>query len=118
MDLSPRRIAAFREAGHDAVHRTSVGAPDAPDDAILSWARNEDRIVFTSDLDFGTLLATTGATKPSVVQLRTGANLPSRIGALVRQVLQETEADLLRGALVTVEDDRVRLRPLIFDAKR
>ena len=118
MNLSPDWVAALAGAGHDAVHWSSVGAANAPDDEILRWARGSERVVLTSDLDFGTLLATSGADSPSVVQLRTGSTLSSRIGLLVTRVLHETEADLSSGALLTIEDDRVRLRPLTFDAKR
>ncbi len=118
MNLSPDWITVLRDCGHDAVHWSGVGAADAPDDDILRWARAQDRTVLTSDLDFGTLLATSGASKPSVVQLRTGTTLSARIGHLVARVLRETEADLSSGALVTVEGDRVRLRPLTFVAKQ
>ena len=75
-------------------------------------------MILTSDLDFGTALATTGAVGPSVVQLRTRTTLPSRTGPLVVRVLRETEPDLSSGALVTVEDDRVRIRRLTFEVKR
>ncbi|HEX4767694.1 MAG TPA: DUF5615 family PIN-like protein [Lichenihabitans sp.] len=117
MNLSPDWITALRGFGHDAIHWRSVGPANAPDDEILQWARAEGRTVLTSDLDFGSLLATSGASKPSVVQLRTGTTLPSRIGSLIARVLRETEADLLSGALVTVAEDRVRLRPLVFTAR-
>ena len=118
MNLSPDWVVALHGAGHDAVHWSKVGAADAPDDAIMASARVEDRIVLTSDLDFGTLLATSGASKPSVVQLRTGTTLSSRVSSLVLLALRNTEAELSSGSLVTVEDDRVRLRPLTFDVKQ
>lgn len=115
-NLSPAWLGPLRGAGHDAVHWAEVGQADAPDDEIQRWARMRDRVVMTSDLDFGPLLATSGADKPSVVQLRTGSTLPARIGSLVTRVLQEAEADLPSGALVTIAQGRVRLRPLIFTA--
>ncbi len=117
MNLSPDWVSALGTAGHDAVHWSDVGRPDAPDDEILRWARSARSTVFTSDLDFGTALATSGAVAPSVVQLRTSTTLPSRLGPLVVRVLHETGADLISGAIVTIEDDRVRLRLLIFTAK-
>ncbi len=117
MNLSPDWTVTLMRAGHDVLHWSAVGAADAPDDEILRWVRAEERVVLTNDLDFGTLLATSGAASPSVVQLRTGSTLSSRIGPLVARVLRETEADLSSGALVTIEADRVRLRPLSFDAK-
>lgn len=117
MNLSPEWVPALRSAGHDVLHWSEVGRPDAPDDEILTWARAEGRVV-TSDLDFSTALATSGASAPSVVQLRTATTLPSRLGSLVARVLRETAADLSSGAIVTIADDRVRLRPLIFKPNR
>lgn len=117
MNLSAAWSGTLRAAGHDAVHWADVGQADAADEEILRRARMQDRIGMTSDLDFGTLLATCGADEPSVVQLRTVSVLPSRIGSLVTRVPHETEADLTSGALVTIAEDRVRLRPLIFNAK-
>ncbi len=118
MNLSPEWVPTLRSAGHDVLHWSEVGRPDAPDDEILTWARAEGRAVFTSDLDFGTALATSGASAPSVVQLRTATTLPSRLGSFVARVLRETAADLSSGAIVTIADDRVRLRPLIFKPNR
>ncbi|MGI3901727.1 MAG: DUF5615 family PIN-like protein [Janthinobacterium lividum] len=115
MNLSPDWVATLQQAGYDAVHWSNVGAANASDDAIMIWARHKGTIALTSDLDLGTLLATSGAAKPSVVQLRTVTTLPSRVGPLVLLALRKTEADPLAGSIVTVEDDRVRLRPLTFD---
>lgn len=36
----------------------------------MAWALTNDYIVFTHDLDFGTLLAITQADAPSVIQVR------------------------------------------------
>lgn len=117
MNLSPNWAATLAEMGHDAIHWSDVGPADAPDDEILRWAGNEGRVVLTNDLDFGAMLATTGASSPSVVQLRTDTTLPSRLGPLVGRVLCDTEAELSSGALVTVAGDRVRLRSLVFTVK-
>ncbi len=117
MNLSPDRVAYLKEAGHDAIHWSSVGAANAPDDDILRWATDQERIVLTGDLDFGALLALSGSSKPSVVQLRSGATLPSRVGPFVGRALRYAEADLSTGAIVTVEDDRLRLRLLNFAVK-
>lgn len=37
----------------------------------MAWARANDYIVFTHDLDFGAMLALTNAESPSVIQVRT-----------------------------------------------
>lgn len=69
-------------------------------------------IVFTNDLDFGAILAATQAEAPSVLQIRGQDILPTSIGDLVISVLQQFEAVLETGALVSV--DRARNRVLIL----
>ena len=114
MNLSPEWVGYLECRGHDVVHWTGVGKADANDEEIMRWARENDRIVLTSDLDFGAMLATSEARRPSVIQLRSETTLPARIGPLVAQALQHAEADLLAGALLTLEAGRARLRILPF----
>jgi predicted nuclease of predicted toxin-antitoxin system len=51
-------------AGHEAVHWSGVGDPRAPDTAWMQWAMANGDAVFTHDLDFGTMLALSGADGP------------------------------------------------------
>lgn len=60
MNLSTDWVEYLGKLGHDAVHWASVGPQDAPDEDIVDWARSEDRTILTNDLDFGTLLVSTG----------------------------------------------------------
>ncbi|WP_448270258.1 DUF5615 family PIN-like protein [Nostoc sp. DSM 114159] len=71
-------------------------------------------IVFTHDLDFGSLLAATGADTPSVIQVRTQDVLPNSIENLVISALNQFESLLETGALVTVDQaqSRVRILPI------
>ena len=82
------------EAGHDAVHWSEVGAPNAPDREIMAWARSNGFIVFTHDLDFGTILASTDADSPSVFQVRTQDISPQHIGNLVLSAIKQFEERL------------------------
>jgi len=61
-----------------------VGLPNAGDDDVMQWARTGGWIVFTHDLDFGTLLAIAGERGPSVIQVRTQDVLPAE-GAAPRR---------------------------------
>lgn len=114
MNVTRDWIPYLERAGHEAVHWSSVGREDASDREIMAWAREQNRIVLTHGLDFGTWLAASGDEGPSVVQIRTEATLPNRIGDLVLHALALAEADLLSGALLTVEAGRPRIRSLPF----
>jgi hypothetical protein len=69
---------------------------------------------FTHDLDFGTLLALTYATGPSVFQVRGQNVLPEGIGPAVIAAPQQNEAAPAAGAIVVVDlkKSRVRVLPL------
>jgi predicted nuclease of predicted toxin-antitoxin system len=112
MNLSPRWVAFLAAEGIQAVHWSSVGGHSSFDSEIMSFARNGGYTVLTQDLDFSTILAATGGTKPSVVQIRSDNLSPSAIGANVIEVLRRFAAELEAGALISVEPHRARVRVL------
>jgi predicted nuclease of predicted toxin-antitoxin system len=114
MNLSTEWIPLLTAAGHDAVHWSEVGDPRAPDTDLMQWATTHGYAVFTHDLDFGTMLALTGARGPSVVQVRCLNVLPEAIGHLVLSVLKPYSAEIEQGALVVADErrERVRILPL------
>ncbi len=82
MNLSPTWVSVLKEAGLEPVHWSSIGRPDAPDNEILGYARSNGYVVFTHDLDFGTILAATKANCPSVIQIRSKTWLPNTSAGL------------------------------------
>jgi len=112
MNLSPDWAAAFAAENIESVHWSTVGDPRAEDAVIMEYARANDYIVFTHDLDFGTLLALTQAESPSVIQVRTQNILSSHLSKTVVAVLRANEETLERGALVVVDEGRARVRIL------
>jgi predicted nuclease of predicted toxin-antitoxin system len=112
MNLSPEWVGELTRHGWLAVHWSSVGDPKADDGQIMAWAASHGYVVFTHDLDFGTALALTHATGPSVLQVRTSAVLPEDIGPLVVAALRHYEQELITGALVVVEPSKSRVRVL------
>ena len=112
MNLSPTWVAALVAQGHQAVHWSTVGKRTAPDHEILAWARENDYTVFTHDLDFGAILAATGAQVPSVVQIRSEDPIPNRLGNLIGEVLRAHAAEIASGALISVDEYRARTRVL------
>jgi len=51
-NLSPDWVEWLQGQGWNAVHWTTVGDPRATDEAIMTWARANQHVVFTHDLDF------------------------------------------------------------------
>lgn len=112
MNLSPVWERWFSENEYEAVHWSRVGDASAPDTAIMDWARDNERVVFTNDLDFGTSLALTNAAGPSVLQARTLDVRPPALGPSLRAAIEQTSDQLVRGAIVIIDADRMRMRVL------
>jgi len=114
MNLSPDWVKVLERAGWEAVHWSTVGDMRPSDEIIMSWARENGHIVFTHDLDFGVLLALTRAESPSVIQVRTQDVFPEVLAERLVHVLREHEAVLEKGALLTVDEEKARVRVLPF----
>ena len=112
MNLSPKWVSVLKEAGLEAAHWSSIGRPDAPDYEILTYAKSNGYVVFTHDLDFGTILAATKADCPSVIQIRTQNVTPEHLGQLVVSALHQFEKHLEDGAIVTIDQKKLRARIL------
>jgi predicted nuclease of predicted toxin-antitoxin system len=118
MNLSPLWVEAVKTHGrHSALHWSEIGALNALDTQIMDFARSEGCVVMTCDLDFGAILAATRAQSPSVVQIRADDVRPSAIADALLRALDQCEAELKAGALLTVEPERARVRLLPFADK-
>ena len=109
MNLSPRWAGFLTGNGIEAVHWSSIGSPEAPDPEIMTYAKMHDFTILTNDLDFGIILAITQGKKPSVIQMRTGALSPDRIGDIVISVIKLLATDIEKGALVTIDQHKTRV---------
>ena len=118
MNLSPDWVPLLQQHHFQAVHWSSIGAGNADDTEIMQWARDNETIVFTHDLDFGIILALTRAGTPSVIQARTQDVSPAHLGPKVLSVLENHSEALLRGALITIDEGRSRVRILPIEPKQ
>lgn len=91
---------------------------NASDPEIMVYAKANDLVVLTNDLDFGSILAATGSNAPSVVQIRTDDCRVGTIGALVVQAIAQVRDQLADGALVTIETARTRITSLPIEKGR
>ncbi len=109
-----RKVAdALQAAGHDVVHTTEIELSKAADHAIAALAVEQERVIVSADTDFGTLLAASGGDRPSVLLLRLRSPRPAEaLAAVVLANLDDAAEDLAAGAIVVLEDERVRIRRL------
>jgi len=78
----------------------------------MRWALASRHVVFTHDLDFGTMLALTHDSGPSVIQLRGQGVLPEDVGSVVVAALHQHGCVLETGALVIIDHKKFRVRVL------
>ncbi len=84
----------------------------------MQWALDNNSVVFTHDLDFGIILALTRAETPSVIQVRTQDVTPANLAPKVLSVLQNHCEELIRRALITIDEGRSRIRILPIESKQ
>jgi predicted nuclease of predicted toxin-antitoxin system len=109
----PRSAASLlRSRRIDAVHTGEIGLAAADDRALLRLAQQQDRVIVTLDADFHAILALSGANKPSVIRVRIEGLRAEPLVSLLQALLAERAEELEKGALVTVQPGRVRIRYL------
>ena len=112
MNLSPTWVHYLAQAGVESIHWASVGNSNDSDRVIFDWAQKYGYIVFTNDLDFGAILAATNAQGPSVIQLRHQDLMPQSLATRLVRILKQFEYELLKGALISVDERRAKARIL------
>lgn len=112
MGISPLAGQWLRDRGHTAVHVLEFGYSRASDASILNWAATNNRIVLTHDLDFGALMAASHAAVPSVIIFRLANMRPLNVIAYLDLVLSRHEAALHEGAIISLTERKIRVRPL------
>ena len=115
VNLSKKWAAELRNAGHEAAYWTEFGRETDADDIVMLWARENGAVVLTCDLDFSAILAASGDTKPSVVQLRPGRHRPELLLGRLTTALHVYRETLETGVLLTIDlgNARVHRLPLV-----
>ena len=115
MNISPKLVDMLAERQIDAAHWYAIGKPAATDSEIMDYAKENNCVVVTYDLDFAALLCAAQGYKPSVVQIRKqGLNYDALVDLLTIAVRQWSD-ELSKGAILTLDARkcRVRLLPLV-----
>jgi predicted nuclease of predicted toxin-antitoxin system len=118
MNLSPTWALVLYDYGFEVQHWSKLGTAEAEDRTIFDHARSHDAVILTQDLDFSAILAQTNLSKPSVVLLRLPDVDPMRTSGLVVAALHTCASALAAGAILTIDENRrrVRLLPLHPDS--
>ena len=114
MNLPRKWEAYFRDHGIEALHWSTIGPNDATDVKILEFAAREGYAIFTRDLDFGYLLANSGAALPSVILARMQDIRPGQIGATIVSAIDRFAGELDSGCLLSIGENKQRVRILPF----
>ena len=114
MNIPLKYAALFEEKGIKVLRWTDVGLPTATDTEIMEYARANNFIVMTCDLDFGTILSVTHELKPSVVQIRGSILHAEKAVDIIAIALLQNADDLNKGAILSIDskNSRIRLLPL------
>ncbi len=117
LDMGIARSTAtyLRTNGHDALHLRDEHLQRLPDDQIITKARAEERIVITHDLDFSRLIALSQQAAPSDIPLRMDNMQPDNVNRHLLEVISHFEMELSAGALVSVNEQGIRMRLLPVD---
>jgi predicted nuclease of predicted toxin-antitoxin system len=114
--LSPRVARSLADAGHDSVHVGDVMPLTAGDEEVFVRASDEARVLIAADTDFAELLARRGTATPSLILWRRRTRRrPAEQAALILAQVADLEQDLGEGAIIVIEEARVRVRALPID---
>jgi predicted nuclease of predicted toxin-antitoxin system len=108
--ISVEMIAMLRDLGHDCPDAAAIPAR-MPDVDVLRMAANDDRVVITSDKDFGELVFVHSIPCPGVALIRVALADESDRVSFVRSVWP-TVMSRLPGSFITITTSGVRARPL------
>ncbi len=112
MGISPVTVRFLRDLGHDAIHLHDENLDRMADPEIVDKARRESRALLTHDLGFGELIATSVAGTPTVVTFRLRDMRPDNVNRYLRAVLERHLDAMSQGALISVAENRIRVRRL------
>jgi predicted nuclease of predicted toxin-antitoxin system len=102
----------LKSQGYEAIHLNDENLYKLPDISILEKAINEKRIIITTDMDFGQLLAFHRSWHASVIQFRTSDFTPGNIRAKLVSLFENFSDQLDGDFIITIEDNRTRFRKL------
>ena len=110
--ISPKTVGDLQKQGYEIMRSSEVLPANAPDINILEFARTENWVVLTQDLDFSMLVALSRYSQPSLITLRLSSAKPDIVAQKLLDVLPQLEEALQEGSAITIQDESIRIRKL------
>lgn len=112
MNIPSKYVVMLSKKGIETLRWSDVGAPNASDQEIMAYARENNLIVLTCDLDFSTILSVTHDLKPSVIQIRASVNQAELVVDLIASAFFRHKDELDEGAILSIDLKKTRIRIL------
>ena len=110
--ISPKTVGDLQKQGYEIIRSSEVLPANAPDINILEFARTENWVILTQDLDFSMLVALSRYSQPSLITLRLSSAKPDIVTQKLLDVLPQIEEALQEGSAITIQDESIRIRKL------
>ena len=110
--ISPKTVGDLQKQGYEIIRSLEVLPANAPDINILEFARTENWVILTQDLDFSMLVALSRYSQPSLITLRLSSAKPDIVTQKLLDVLPQIEEALQEGSAITNQDESIRIRKL------
>jgi predicted nuclease of predicted toxin-antitoxin system len=105
---------SLRAMGYEAAHVSEVNLTSTIDEDIVAYAINNDFIIITFDLDFTRIVALSQKVFPSIITFRMGEITVGEFEIQIIQYLPDLKEVILQGALVTIDNNGMRIKKLPF----
>jgi len=115
--MPPILASSLEEEGHQYRLLAKIADPKSLDMEIIEIARLSGEVILTHDLDFGTLLAFSNASSPSVIIFRIPQINFSVLYQLIKENWVTVEDPLNKGAIVVFQANAIRIRELPIGKK-
>ena len=112
MNISPLTVEKLKQHGWNIIRIPEIMESNSKDKEVLAYARDNNKILITQDLDFSMLLAVGGYNKPSVINLRLKKANPDDVTERIMEVVSAMTKELGEGVVISVDETTARYRNL------
>lgn len=101
----------LKEKEYDILHISHIGLASIPDEEVIEFAIEENRLIITFDSDFGELIFKLGYQPKGVIYFRWKSFRPTDPGQYIDDKIKEGVIKF-EGFITVIDTDRVRQRKI------